>query len=188
MAFLKENMNNQKELGIGSRVRHSDYGDGVVTNVKTSHYKIVFIQEGPKDIAKDSALLGIVEAVDSPEDLISSAEMERTLIGILKRWTEIPEQVSLHGKWTGGKLILQPGDSNLNGKEIPIDTFFHKIIMLRDRLRVMEQRINSNDKLNDEDKINLQQYLTKIYGSLTTFNVLFKYPHDYFVGEKSKED
>jgi hypothetical protein len=181
-------MNNQMELGIGSRIKHSEYGDGVITNVKSTHYKIVFIQEGPKEIAKDSLQIEVIEAVDSPEDMISSAEIERTLIGILKRWTDIPEQVSLHGKWTGGKLILQPGDPNLSGKEIPIDTFFHKIIMLRDRLRVMEQRINSNDKLNDEDKINLQQYLTKIYGSLTTFNVLFKYQHDYFVGEKSKED
>jgi hypothetical protein len=178
----------QKELGIGSRIKHNEYGDGVVTNVKTNHYKIVFIQEGPKEISKDSPLLQVIEAVDSPEDLISSAEMERTMIGILKRWTEIPETVSMHGKWIGGKMILQAADTNLSGKEIPIDTFFHKIVMLRDRLRVMEQRINSNEKLNDEDKINLQQYLTKIYGSLTTFNVLFKYPHDYFVGEKSKED
>ncbi len=181
-------MNNQIELGIGSRIKHNEYGDGVITNVKSTHYKIVFIQEGPKEIAKDSLQIEVIEAVDSPEDMISSAEMERTLIGILKRWTDIPEQVSLHGKWTGGKLILQPGDTNLSEKEIPIDTFFHKIIMLRDRLRVMEQRINSNEKLNDEDKINLQQYLTKIYGSLTTFNVLFKYQHDYFIGEKSKED
>jgi hypothetical protein len=188
LAFSKENRFMQKELGIGSRIKHTEFGDGVVTNVKTNHYKIVFIQEGPKEISKDSSLLQVIEAVDSPEDLISNAEMERTLIGILKRWTEIPESVSLHGKWTGGKIILQPADPHLSGKEIPIDTFFHKIVMLRDRLRVMEQRINSNDKLNDEDKINLQQYLTKIYGSLTTFNVLFKYQHDYFVGEKSKED
>ena len=81
-------------------------------------------------------------------------------------------------------MILQPANPGLSGKEIPIDVFFNKIIMLRDRLRVMEQRINANDKLSEEEKINLQQYLTRIYGSLTTFNVLFKNDSDHFVGEK----
>jgi hypothetical protein len=68
-----------------------------------------------------------------------------------------------------------------------MDVFFNKIIMLRDRLRVMEQRINASEKLSEEDKINLQQYLTRIYGSLTTFNVLFKEEKDYFVGERSSK-
>ncbi|GAB1447667.1 MAG: hypothetical protein LCH37_14335 [Bacteroidetes bacterium] len=176
-------------LGIGSRVRHAQFGDGVITNVKSETYKITFIQEGPKEISRFQHSMEIIDGVDAPEDLISSAEMEKTLIGILRRWTEVPEHVSLHGKWTGGKMILQPGDRNMAGKEIPIDTFFHKIVMLRDRLRVMEQRINAHDKLSDEDKVNLQQYLTRIYGTLTTFNVLFKFPHDNFVGEKGgKED
>lgn len=175
------------ELGIGSRVRHATYGDGVVVNVKSHQYSITFINEGRKDISREHNVLEIVEAVDPPEDMISSAELERTLIGILQRWTEMPEHVSLGAKWTGGKMILQPGDSNLTGKEIPIDTFFHKIVMLRDRLRVMEQRINAHDKLTDEDKVNMQQYITKIYGSLTSFNVLFKFPHDQFVGDKGKD-
>jgi hypothetical protein len=84
-------------------------------------------------------------------------------------------------------MILQPADRNVQGKEIPIETFFHKIVMLRDRLRVMEQRINAHEKLTDEDKVNMQQYITRIYGSLTSFNILFKFPHDHFVGEKGKE-
>lgn len=177
-----------EELGIGSRVRHSQYGDGVVVNVKSTHYAVTFINEGRKDIQRDSQALEVIEAVEPPDDMISNADLERTLIAILRRWTEIPETVSLGGKWTGGKMILQPGDKNLQGKEIPIDGFFHKIVMLRDRLRVLEQRINSNDKLTDEDKVNMQQYITRIYGSLTTFNVLFKFPHDQFVGEKGKDD
>lgn len=177
-----------EELGIGSRVRHSQYGDGVVVNVKGSHYAVTFINEGRKDIQRDSQALEVIEAVEPPDDMISNADLERTLIAILRRWTEIPETVSLGSKWTGGKMILQPGDKNLQGKEIPIDGFFHKIVMLRDRLRVLEQRINSNDKLTDEDKVNMQQYITRIYGSLTTFNVLFKFPHDQFVGEKGKDD
>ena len=78
-----------------------------------------------------------------------------------------------------------PEDDGLQRKEIPIETFFHKIVMVRDRLRVMEQRINSS-KLTDEEKVNLQQYISRIYGSLTSFNVLFKYKEDHFKGEGKK--
>ncbi|MAI22701.1 MAG: hypothetical protein CL828_01475, partial [Crocinitomicaceae bacterium] len=72
----------------------------------------------------------------------------------------------------------------LKSKDMPIDTFFHKVVMTRDRLRVLEAKVNSNAKLTDADKVELQQYITKIYGSLTTFNVLFRYKEDWFVGEK----
>lgn len=174
-------------LGIGSRVRHHDYGEGVVVNVKPSTYYITFIREGAKEISRFQHSLEIIEAVEPPEDLISNAELEKTLIGILRRWTDLQENVSLGSKWVGGKMVLYPADKNVQGKEISIDNFFHKIVMLRDRLRVLEQRINAHDKMTDEDKVNMQQYITRIYGSLTTFNVLFKYPHDQFVGEKGKD-
>ena len=82
-------------------------------------------------------------------------------------------------------MILQPGNRDLKPKEIPIETFFHKIVMTRDRLRVLEQNINSNAQLSDEEKVNLQQYITRIYGSLTTFNILFDDKEDFFVGCKS---
>lgn len=177
----------ETELGIGSRVKHPTYGHGVVVNVKSSTYAVVFTDYGRKDISRFQNEMEIVECIESPDDMISSADVERTMMSILRRWSDIQEEVSLGSKWTGGKLILQPGDSNLQGKEMPIDAFFHKIVMLRDRLRVLEQRINAHDKLTDEDKVNMQQYITRIYGSLTSFNVLFKYPHDHFVGEKSKD-
>jgi hypothetical protein len=176
-----------ENLGIGSRVKHHEYGDGVIINVKPQTYYITFIKEGAKEVSRSQHSLEVTEAVEPPEDLISNAEMEKTLISILRRWTEMPEHVSLGSKWTGGKMVLVPGDKNMQGKEIPIDAFFHKIVMLRDRLRVLEQRINAHDKMSDEEKVNMQQYITRIYGSLTTFNVLFKYPHEQFIGEKGKE-
>ena len=80
---------------------------------------------------------------------------------------------------------MEPGTATQN-KEVPIDIFFNKIIMVRDRLRVMEQKINSSN-LDNAEKVELQQYITRCYGSLTTFNVLFKSTTDYFVGEKTKQ-
>ena len=90
-------------------------------------------------------------------------------------------------RWIGGTMLLQPADKSLKPKEIPVDDFFHKIVMLRDRLRVLEQNINSHKKLSDEDKVNMQQYITRCYGSLTTFNVLFKNKEQWFVGEKGSK-
>lgn len=178
----------ENNLGIGSRVKHHEYGEGVVINVKPNTYYITFIKEGAKDISRTNNSLEIIECVDAPEDMISSAEIEKTLIGILRRWTDVQEEVFLHNKWQGGKLVFYPQDKTIQAKEVPIDTFFHKIVMLRDRLRVMEQRINAHSVMTDEDKINLQQYITKIYGSLTSFNFLFKYAHNQFVGEKGKSE
>jgi hypothetical protein len=95
--------------------------------------------------------------------------------------------VALAGKWEGGELVLKPGKEGMQEKRIPIDALFHKVVMIRDKLRVLEQKINGNPKLGAEDKIQLQQYVTGCYGSLTTFNVLFADRDDQFVGQKSDE-
>jgi hypothetical protein len=95
--------------------------------------------------------------------------------------------VPLAGKWEGGTVLLKPGNPALQAKEIPVDALFHKVVMVRDRLRVLEQKVNGHPKLSDADKVEMQQYVTRCYGSLTTFNVLFADKRDYFVGDKSGE-
>lgn len=172
-------------LGIGSRISHPEFGFGVVTNVDSKQYWVTFQENGLETIAIASEF-EVIDAVEQEVDTVSFYEIESSLRGLLKKWSDISEVVPIADKWKGGKLILEPKDTSLTSKEIPIATFFHKIVMVRDRIRVMEQKINSSKTLDDQDKIDLQQYITRIYGSLTTFNVLFKLKTDNFVGEKSK--
>ncbi|QHI34942.1 hypothetical protein IMCC3317_02870 [Kordia antarctica] len=171
-------------LGIGSRIKHSEYGLGVVTNVTSKHYWVTFIENGLETIDIDSDF-EVIDTVEDEVDSVSFFEVETILRNMLKKWSDVSEIVPMADKWKGGNLILEPGDTNLKGKEIPIDGFFHKIVMVRDRIRVMEQKINSSN-LDDQEKIDLQQYITRIYGSLTTFNVLFKNNSQQFVGSRSK--
>ena len=171
-------------LGIGSRINHPEYGKGVVTNVTAKMYWVTFIENGLETIDVDEEF-EIIEAAEDEVDSVSFYEVEKTLREILKKYSDISEIVPIADKWKGGNLVLQPGDANLASKEMPIDTFFHKIVMVRDRIRVMEQKINSSN-LDDQDKIDLQQYITRIYGSLTTFNVLFKNKSQHFVGSSKK--
>ncbi|NRB49290.1 MAG: hypothetical protein HRU41_16555 [Saprospiraceae bacterium] len=169
-------------LGIGSRVRHPAYGDGVIIRLHKAAYEVCFMLYGIKHVGLEYKQWDIIEAIPAQEQ-ISFSEAEKSLMKILRNFSDITEEVPLGDRWEDGTMILKPADENLKSKEIPIVTFFHKIVMVRDRLRVMEQRINSS-KLSDEEKINLQQYITRIYGSLTTFNVLFKYKEDQFTGDK----
>ena len=173
-----------KLLGIGSRINHADYGKGVVTNVTSKHYWVTFIDNGLETIDLDSEF-EVIEAADDDVDTVSFYDVERSLKSILKEWSDVSEVVTIADKWKGGKLILQPADTNLKSSEVPIDTFFHKITMVRDRLRVMEQKINSSH-LEEQEKIDLQQYITRSYGSLTSFNVLFNLKPQQFVGQRSK--
>lgn len=173
-----------KLLGIGSRINHAEYGKGVVTNVTSKEYWVTFIENGLETIAIDSSF-EVIEASENEVDTVSFYDVEQSLLSILKKWNGIGEPVAIGDKWKGGNIKLEPGQAGLAGKDVPIDVFFHKIVMLRDRLRVMEQKINTSS-IEEIEKIELQQYITRIYGSLTTFNVLFKSQNDYFVGEKTK--
>lgn len=173
-----------KLLGIGSRINHPDYGKGVVTNLTSKHYWVTFMDNGLETIDIDSEF-EVIEATSDDVDTVSFFDVESSLVEILKKWSDASEIIPIADKWKGGNLILEPGDTDLQNKEIPIDTFFHKIVMVRDRLRVMEQKINSSN-LDDQEKVDLQQYITRIYGSLTTFNVLFKIKEQQFRGQSSK--
>ncbi|MCL5244635.1 hypothetical protein M4I21_02365 [Cellulophaga sp. 20_2_10] len=172
-------------LGIGSRIQHIELGKGVVTNVTSKHYWVTFIENGLETIGID-ANFEVIEAVEDEVDSVSFSDVETSLISILRKWSDASSVTPIGDKWKNGTLVLEPGDGKSSNKEIPIDTFFHKIVMVRDRIRVMEQKINASKNLVDQEKIDLQQYITRIYGSLTSFNVLFKSKEDQFVGERSK--
>lgn len=170
----------------GMQIKHPIYGKGTIVKIESTFYTIQFPNRGNLDISKRTEDLELIsESVEEEQkDGISFNELERTLRRILTEYADIQQTVPLAEKWQGGTMILKPADESLKSKEIPLESFFHKIVMVRDRLRVLEQNINSNEKLNNEDKVNMQQYITRVYGSLTTFNVLFKDQAHNFVGEK----
>lgn len=170
-------------LGVGSRIKHPSFGFGVVVRIHKKIYDVCFIEVGVKPVSKDFAV-DVIERIE-PEYSVSFSEAEDALIKILREWSDITEVVSIGDKWKNGTLVMRPGDRSLKENEVPVDVFFNKIVMLRDRLRVMEQKINAHKGLSNDDKFDLQQYITRIYGSLTTFNVLFKHKGDHFEGQKS---
>lgn len=170
-------------LGVGSRIKHPSFGLGVVIRLHKRIYDVCFIEGGIKPVSKDFEV-EVIEIVE-PEYNVSFSEAEDALIKILREWSDVTEVVTMGDRWKNGTLVLKPGDRNLKESEVPIDVFFNKIVMLRDRLRVMEQKINAHKVLTNEEKVDLQQYITRIYGSLTTFNILFKHKGDQFEGQKS---
>jgi hypothetical protein len=177
----------QLTLGVGTRLQHTQYGPGVVIGVRFATYLITFIHHGTKEIDKSDTNLEEIIAANVSVEIETHSDVERSLLKILRLWGGISEPVPLGDRWQKGMMLLQPADKTLKPKEVPIEDFFHKIVMLRDRLRVMEQQINAHKTLTDEDKVNLQQYITRVYGTLTTFNVLFRNKEQQFVGEKGKE-
>jgi hypothetical protein len=178
----------QTLLGIGTRLQHTIHGPGVIVGIRYATYLVSFIHHGIIEVDKTDNKLDDIQPENVTEEIETNSNVERSLLKILRLWGDVSEVVKLGDRWVGGTMLLQAKDNSLKPKEIPIEVFFHKIVMARDRLRVLEQNINSNKNLSDEEKINLQQYITRIYGSFTTFNVLFKNKEHWFVGEKPGKD
>lgn len=148
---------------IGPLVRHAD---GKVATTQT-----------PRSVSAAD----LAQEIDFEGDTMTRAE----LMELFLEASGLTE-VSMANKWEGGTVRLVPKDASLQPKDLPIDALFHKVVMVRDRLRVLEQKLNAHPKLSDAEKVEMQQYVTRCYGSLTTFNVLFKEKGDQFIG--SKED
>jgi hypothetical protein len=178
-------------LHIGMKVRHPQYGVGIVKTIGEQSADVQF-DTGKRTIAPEPS--GIepadpqvsISSLDRPLQLVVAdiAEAVVEKLGIEKPDSAIVEQ--LGARWHRGKLVMHPADPTVQTKEVPLESFFHKIVMIRNNLRVLEQKINAHSALTDGDKVEMQQYITRSYGSMTTFNVLFKNKEDQFRGGSSE--
>ncbi len=167
-------------------VRHPRYGVGAVKAL-TEHTADITFDDAPRTVDPGVSDLSLAEPAASLTDMQMplAALIRQTAQAVVDALgLEPPEQLveGLATRWQRGTVALSPADTSLQGKEVPLETFFHKIVMIRNNLRVLEQKVNANEKLSDADKFDLQQYITRCYGSLTTFNVLFKEKEDQFGG------
>lgn len=173
-----------ESLHIGLQVLHPQYGQGKVKSIGPHTSEIQF-DEGVRTVDPHTADLKPAEAHSTVEGLqVPLSQFVREIVeqtierlGISQPGESVE---GLASRWHGGKLVLHPSDPSLQTKEIPLETFFHKIVMMRNNLRVLEQKINGHGNLNDSEKIDLQQYITRTYGSMTTFNVLFRHKEESF--------
>jgi hypothetical protein len=177
-------MMNIETLHIGMKVRHPQYGVGVVKSLTEQTAEIVF-EDTARTIAPASSDLQPAEATAAVSALeVPLASLIRDTAHAVVEALGLEQKdvivEDLATRWQQGTLIMQPADGSLQPKEVPLETFFHKIVMIRNNLRVLEQKVNASDKLSEADKFDLQQYITRCYGSLTTFNVLFKNKDDQF--------
>jgi len=175
---------NIETLHIGMKVRHPQYGIGVVKSLTEQTAEIAF-EDALRKVAPASSDLQPAEATATLSELAmplaklihDTAHAMVEALGLEQKDMLVE---GLATRWQRGTLVMQPVDTSLQPKEVPLETFFHKIVMIRNNLRVLEQKVNASDKLSDADKFDLQQYITRCYGSLTTFNILFKNKDDQF--------
>jgi hypothetical protein len=171
-------------LHIGMKVRHPQYGVGVVKTISEATAEIQF-DDGRRTVAPEPSGLEPAEAQASIRGLevpLAQVVQEAVEATIQRLGLEKPESVVelLGARWHKGRAVLHPADPTLQTKEVPLDIFFHKGVMIRNNLRVLEQKINAHAQLTDGEKVDMQQYITRCYGSLATFNLLFKEKEDQF--------
>jgi hypothetical protein len=172
-------------LHIGQRVRHPQYGTGTVKSINEVVADIQFDDGSKRSVSPEAAGMEpadtqvAVQGLTMPLKQFLSETLE---VAVAKLGLQKPDVVveKLGLRWHGGKLVMHPSDPTLQTKEVPLEVFFHKIVGIRDKLRVLEQKINAHEKLTDGEKVEMQQYITRCYGSLTTFNILFKEKEDQF--------
>jgi hypothetical protein len=173
------------DISIGARVSHPTMGVGVVYEMDARTVHVFFREHGEQPISRSfEGLRTIAPGVEIGQEPLDLDHVRDALREVLEEMQTPQRPVEMAQRYEGGMLEIKPRDASLKSKEIPIDDFFHKIVMIRDRFRVLEQKINASDKLSEQDKVELQQYITRCYGSLTTFNILFEDKEDQFVGQK----
>jgi len=174
-----------ESLHIGQRVRHPQYGSGTVKTISESVADIQFDEGTKRSMAPEPSGLAPLDAQAAVSGLavplkqFVSETVEAVVARLgLEKPDSVVEQLGL--RWNNGKMVLHPADPALQTKEVPLEVFFHKVVGIRNQLRVLEQKINAHEKLNDGEKVEMQQYISRCYGSLTTFNILFKEKEDQF--------
>ena len=173
-----------ESLHVGLKVRHPQYGLGTVKTI-SEHTAEVRFEDSVRTVEPNAAGLEPAEPQVSVTGLQEPLTLfiQQTAAAVVEALgLEKPETYSgqLAPRWHNGKIVLHPADATLQTKEVPLDGFFHKIVMMRNNLRVLEQKVNAHEKLSDAEKVEMQQYVTRCYGTMTTFNVLFRNKEDQF--------
>lgn len=175
------------DLGIGARVNHPTMGAGVVYDMDPRTVHVFFKDHGEQSISRSFEGLQVVApGVEVEPEPLDLDHVRDALREVLEEMQAPQRPVELARRYEGGTLEIKPRDASLKSKEVPIEDFFHKIVMIRDRFRVLEQKLNAHTGISEQDKVELQQYITRCYGSLTTFNILFEDKEDQFVGQKGE--
>ena len=175
------------DIGIGARVKHPTLGVGVVYDLDAHSIHIFFREHGEKPIARSfEDLVVVAPGVEVEPEALDLESVKDALREVLDEDNSLQRPVPLARRWQKGILEMRSADPALKSKEVPIEDFFHKIVMMRDRFRVLEQKINASKDISEQDKVEMQQYITRCYGSLTTFNILFEDKEDHFVGQKGE--
>ncbi len=173
------------DISIGARVKHPTLGVGVVYDMDARTVHIFFKEHGEQPISRSfEGLVTIAPGVEIGAAELDMESVKDALRAVLHEDNTPQRPVHLARRWQKGVLEMKSADPTIKSKEVPIEDFFHKIVMMRDRFRVLEQKINAHTGLSEQDKVEMQQYITRCYGSLTTFNILFDDKEDQFVGVK----